>query len=1060
MSYIDIYTRSPYYNWRRGKRRMAHNTRSSLPEFDLFDPSMHAGNELKLFEQWLRRFENRYSLVTTIKADASAADKDADKKQWLLNYVTDNVLDTFESMYDNADLYKAATYADVLAKYKATLKPNQTITLLRHRFHQLKQKDDESFDQFVNRVRREVTYCDFHCNEDRESLCRDQIARGVRYAKIREGVLKNDWGLADLVTNGRRIEAAGRSMKEFGDENKSPNIKMEPAYHINRSNVSHKQFNSFKSDDCSRCSTPNCVGGKKCPAYGKTCTYCRKLHHFESVCFRKKKNIPPPKAHFKQSNAVDVGEDSDSDADAGKSITSTPTNKTLIINAVDSNELKTVPVVMGGLEIDVLPDSGSKANVIGDNYLSETMLSTLSPTKTVLQPYKSEKIIPLGKIYTNTHWGNLKYRTKWYVVDKGKLGNCPPLLSSRTSEALGILQITRSPPQAHETEDRSECSISHVTLDTAATNVCNVTSTTGDLNGLLSKKDNLEALKSAYAHRFHGIGKLNNRQIKLYPRKGTVKPRIAPHKSTPIHLEEKVQKEKNYLIQQDIIEPFDGPVEWCSNPVFVPKPGTEDIRITVNLRAVNRALENTHKPIPNVETLKSRFKGKTVFTKIDFKSAFSQIEIAEESRKFLVFRIGRELYRYKRLAQGLMPASGEFMDAIWPQLRDIAQVEMIHDDVIISGTDQEDHDAGLRAFMQRITELGLTLNASKCIFSAPEVPFWGFIVSKDGIKPDPLKLEALKQQKRPESKHELLSYLAMVRAKQDFLPNIADMTAALRKLTKKGIRFVWTDEHEQEFQNVRAAFNDEIILRYFDPLLPTHIFVDASIHGFGAILCQGESVEKCLPVTIASKATKPVESRYPQIDLEAMAIDFALQRFRYYLVGGPNVNVITDHKPLVPIFNDTRSGSIRSERVKLRHQDINYTVLYQKGSNNMSDYLSRHPIPLEDLPEHIQAENQDNTAFIFNLNVCSYTSAIPNNLLISETNSDKILQRLKHAIYLGHCPEDDPDLKPYRRVFYELSINDNGTLLSDSRAVLPRSLQEQAIDLAHQGGHPGSARIK
>ena len=133
------------------------------------------------------------------------------------------------------------------------------------------------------------------------------------------------------------------------------------------------------------------------------------------------------------------------------------------------------------------------------------------------------------------------------------------------------------------------------------------------------------------------------------------------------------------------------------------------------------------------------------------------------------------------------------MDAVWPQLCDISQVEMIHDDVIISGVDQEDHDKGLRAFLQRITELGLTLNASKCLFSQSEVPFWGFIVSKDGIKPDSLKLEALKQQKRPQTKHELISYLAMVRAKQDFLPNIAGMTAALRQLTKKGVRFIWTE---------------------------------------------------------------------------------------------------------------------------------------------------------------------------------------------------------------------------------------------------------------------------
>ena len=487
--------------------------------------------------------------------------------------MSDGVLDTLESMYATSELFQAATYDDVLKKYKATLKPNQTITLLRHRFHQLKQQEDETFDQFINRVRREITYCDFHCNEDRVSICRDQIVRGVRYAKIREGALKNDWNMADLITNGRRIEAAGRSMQEFNDENRAPGIKSEPAFHLNRSRGNRRQFRKPKSDVCSYCETPNCAGGNKCPAFGKICTYCRKPNHFEAVCFRKKKNIPPPKVQLKASNAVNVGEDTDSEDDAGRNVILSPAdNKTLDINAVGSNELKTVPIIMGGLQVDVLPDSGSKANVIMRNYLSETMLAQLSPTKTVLQPYKSEKIIPLGKIYTNTVWGNLKYRTKWYVVDTGKLGNCPPLLSSKKSEALGIIQINLSPPKSND--GSSKCNVSHVTLSREATKAIYAipsdplkleqshvathvpNNTVGDLNGPLSEKDNLEALKHAFAHSFEGIGKLYNRQIKLYPRKETVKPRIAPHRPTPIHLEEKVEKEKNYLIQQGIIEPF------------------------------------------------------------------------------------------------------------------------------------------------------------------------------------------------------------------------------------------------------------------------------------------------------------------------------------------------------------------------------------------------------------------------------------------------------------------------------------------------------------------------
>ena len=165
---------------------MAGTTRSSnLPNFEYFDPSMHAGNELKAFKQWIRRFENRYAVVTNVAADESEADKEQDKKRWLLNYVDDNVLDNFETLYDTEALYTAATYSDVIMKYKEQLKPTQTITLQRHRFHLMVQKDGESFDGYVSRVKTEIVYCEYSCANDITSITRDQIVTGVKNAAIR-----------------------------------------------------------------------------------------------------------------------------------------------------------------------------------------------------------------------------------------------------------------------------------------------------------------------------------------------------------------------------------------------------------------------------------------------------------------------------------------------------------------------------------------------------------------------------------------------------------------------------------------------------------------------------------------------------------------------------------------------------------------------------------------------------------------------------------------------------------------------------------------------------------
>ena len=250
------------------------------------------------------------------------------------------------------------------------------------------------------------------------------------------------------------------------------------------------------------------------------------------------------------------------------------------------------------------------------------------------------------------------------------------------------------------------------------------------------------------------------------------------------------------------------------------------------------------------------------------------------------------------------------------------------------------------------------------------------------------------------------------------------------------------------------------MLQYFDPDMHTFIFVDASKHGFGAILCQGSDIDSIHPVTVASRATSPAESRYPQIDLEAMAIDFALRRFRFYLVGGPQSTIITDHKPLVPIFNDSRRGSIRSERIKLRNQDIDYVVTYQKGKLNMSDYFSRHAVPLNLLNKEILTETDEHSKLLYNLSTCPYTKAIPKDLIVKHTDEDNTLTQLKYAIYLGYCPAEAESLKPYRKIFNELSIDDDGIILRDSRVVLPEVLQELSIQNAHEGGHPGMDRLK
>ena len=1059
---------------------MAHTR--TLPEFEKFDASMHPGNELKAFNLWLRRFENRYTVVTTVAVTAVAAAKEADKRAWLLNYLEDNVLDNLEALYDTKALWDAATYTDIITKYKAQLKPNQTLTLMRHRFYRMFQGDEEDFNTFASRVKREVAYCEFSCAADTSTITRDQIVKGVRLERIRDGALKNDWSLEDTIKNGRRIEFAHTSVKElrssdsvnFPDYRQETPPKGEPVNAVDAPR--NKNVARQKQKACFMCGM-QCKGEDRCFAHGKRCNYCSKPNHFESVCMRKKKGIPPPRGKKNPTNYVTVGEDSDS----AEETINTKGKRSLPIHAISehgSGLPKTVEVVVHNEHLQTLPDSGSKVNVIPICCLPKALIPQIQPTKSFLSPYKSDPIYPIGKIRMTTSWGNKQYFAKWYVVESDALGSNTPLLGCKVSEALGIIVFNTTPQGTSVSADSKHMSIQAIRVNSHKQQQGSKpaqqpphqlpqqhppqnSSIKGDPNGPLNIPENMEALKDQYKHVFGrggGLGKLNNRQLHLYP-KDNVKPRIAPYRPVPVHLEARVNKEIDAMLKDDIVEEVTGPVEWCSNLVIVPKPETDEIRVVADLRAVNHCLQNTHKPIPSIETIKTKFSNKTVFSKIDFKSAFHQIEVDEESRKFLVFRVGDRLLRYKRMTMGLLPASGEFMDMVAPQFSDIEQSFMIHDDTTIAGLDQKDHDNGVRNFLQRADDLGLTLKESKCVFSKPEIPFWGLIVSKDGLRPNPLKVQTLHQQVTPQNKQDLISFLAMVRANDNFIPNIAAETALLRQLTKKGVRFRWTEEHEAQFQRVKELFNERILLKHFDINLPTYLFVDASVHGFGAILCQGPSIDNCSPVDVASRSTRGAEPRYPQIDLEAMAIDFALQRFRFFLVGSPQVSVITDHKPLVPIFAHTRRGSTRCEKIKLRNQDIDFIVKYQKGKTNMSDYFSRHPVPFENLEPTIQTESDEHGKLLYSLSRCSYTKSIPQGLISEESDKDKTLRRLKLAIHLGYCPPDDPVLKPYKKVFDELSVIDDIIYRGD-KVVLPDSLQEVAIDNAHQGGHPGSARLK
>ena len=167
-----------------------------------------------------------------------------------------------------------------------------------------------------------------------------------------------------------------------------------------------------------------------------------------------------------------------------------------------------------------------------------------------------------------------------------------------------------------------------------------------------------QSILQRFPDNFTGIEKLRNHQVRLHV-DHNVKPINEPPRTIPYHLKERAQQVLDDMIKQDIIEehPASEPAPWVSNIVLAPK-NDGGVRVTMDARNVNKAILSCNQPIPRHEDIKAKMSGAKVFSKMDFKSAFWQIELELSSRYLTVFHAHDRLYRYKRLTMGIKPSQG------------------------------------------------------------------------------------------------------------------------------------------------------------------------------------------------------------------------------------------------------------------------------------------------------------------------------------------------------------------------------------------------------------------
>lgn len=404
--------------------------------------------------------------------------------------------------------------------------------------------------------------------------------------------------------------------------------------------------------------------------------------------------------------------------------------------------------------------------------------------------------------------------------------------------------------------------------------------------------------------------------------------------------------------------------------------------------------------------------------------------------------------RYKRLMFGVSCAPELFQKVMESVIAGLKGVIVYIDDVFLYGNTQEEHDERLKALLQRLSEYGVLLNDKKCVYNVTSLEFLGHEISINGVRPTESRIDAIRRFREPKNVSELRSFLGLVCYIGRFIPDLATKTDSLRQLLRTGVQFKWTRNEQADFDKIKAAICNIDYLGFFNPHDRTKLIADASPTGLGAVLLQENLHGRTKVIAFASKALTEIEKKYFQTEKEALALVWSVEKFKLYLQG-TKFTLLTDCKALQYLFNSRSKPCARIERWVLKLQAYHYDIEYIPGSANIADALSRLTVKPA---EQFDTDTHDYVRYVAE-------QAVPIALtfaeIVRETKTDENIKAVVRALDSGAVEDLPKEYKPYISELCEV----DGALLRGNRLVIPSSLRDRVIELAHEA-HPGIAAMK
>ncbi len=444
--------------------------------------------------------------------------------------------------------------------------------------------------------------------------------------------------------------------------------------------------------------------------------------------------------------------------------------------------------------------------------------------------------------------------------------------------------------------------------------------------------------RNCFAKDMSELGEAKSFELQLRLKDDT--PFTAPYYRLSPPQQEAMDKQIEDFLKIGIIE--EARAGNYSSPAFmIPKKKKGTWRCVVDFRVLNKRLIKDDFPVPRMEDIFNELGGAKYFSIIDTLNGFYQLRIADSCRKYTAFKTRDAIWAFQRMPQGICLGPSAFIRLMTKVLSGLLfkGIMCYLDDIICYSNTTEEHFCLLEQVFDRLEQEGIRLSPAKCEYFSQEIEILGFLVSPRGRGLVNKKYEAVKGYPAPSSKKEVKQWLGFSGFYRGLIKDYATIAAPLTNLLRKSVKFEWTPECIQSFNNLKEKLISRPVIAFPDWKLDFKVGSDASAYGCGGVLSQIQEGSERV-IFYFSKTFNPQQKNYCCWEREALSVVLTVKRFEHFLIGR-SFEIIVDNTAITYLFS-LKTPTGRMARWIYYLQGFDFKISYLPGSKHLNcDALSR-----------------------------------------------------------------------------------------------------------------------